>query len=363
MKAAQQGEAAAQFNVASGFLTGVGFSKDLRQALLWMLVAADRLTDTKAAANAQSSAQNIESQLDAQVVSQIQLDAASWKPITSMKWIDPNELKAFVGKYPFDLVKGSKLIEIPAVQSQLQILLGAGALERIGQWGVSTQIIEQAGWLVATGCRPHACSDNEWVVAISMSDYNVFVCVAEDEKLNKYAATGKQIIELPPIDISHSCPNQELALSFIQNLFSLQPTQASSVGASAQSAPTLVPMQIEGGTYVVPVIINGAITLDFTVDTGSADVSIPADVVSTLIRTGTLKDDDFLGARTYILADGSKVPSVTFRIRSLQVGNRTLENVVGSISSANGSLLLGQSFLGRFKSWSVDNTKHALVLE
>lgn len=45
------------------------------------------------------------------------------------------------------------------------------------------------------------------------------------------------------------------------------------------------------------------------------------------------------------------------------VGNKVLENVNGSIASVNGSLLLGQSFLGRFKSWSVDNSRHALVFE
>jgi DNA invertase Pin-like site-specific DNA recombinase len=69
-----------------------------------------------------------------------------------------------------------------------------------------------------------------------------------------------------------------------------------------------------------------------------------------------------LGERTYVLADGSKVPSQTFRIRSLKVGNQVLENVNGSIASVNGSLLLGQSFLGRFRSWSVDNSRHALLL-
>jgi predicted aspartyl protease len=118
---------------------------------------------------------------------------------------------------------------------------------------------------------------------------------------------------------------------------------------------------MEGGTYVVPVLVNGAITLDFVVDSGAADVSIPADVVMTLMRTGTLKEADFLGEKTYVLADGSKVPSQTFRIRSLKVGNKVLENVNGSIASVQGGLLLGQSFLGRFKSWSIDNAKHALV--
>ena len=121
-------------------------------------------------------------------------------------------------------------------------------------------------------------------------------------------------------------------------------------------------MQIEGGTYVVPVLINNAITLDFVVDSGAADVSIPADVVMMLMRTGTLKETDFLDEKTYVLADGSKVPSQTFRIRSLKVGSKILENVNGSIAPVQGSLLLGQSFLSRFRSWSVDNAKHALLL-
>ena len=48
-------------------------------------------------------------------------------------------------------------------------------------------------------------------------------------------------------------------------------------------------MKKDGGTYVVPVVINDAITLDFTVDSGAADVSIPEDVVTTLMRTGTIR--------------------------------------------------------------------------
>lgn len=124
-----------------------------------------------------------------------------------------------------------------------------------------------------------------------------------------------------------------------------------------------VPMKLQGGTYVVPVLINNAIRLEFVVDSGASDVSIPADVVTTLIRSGTITSADFIGKRSYRLADGSMVPSMTFRIRSLQVGNRTINDVVGSVAPIQGELLLGQSFLGRFKSWSVDNGAHALVLE
>jgi TonB family protein len=62
------------------------------------------------------------------------------------------------------------------------------------------------------------------------------------------------------------------------------------------------------------------------------------------------------------LADGSTVPSQRFVIRSLKVGDKTLDNVVGSIAPVTGALLLGQSFLSRFSSWSIDNQRQALVL-
>ena len=113
----------------------------------------------------------------------------------------------------------------------------------------------------------------------------------------------------------------------------------------------------------MPVTINGQLTLKFVVDSGASDVSIPADVVMTLVRTETIADGDFLGKQTYTLADGSTVPSQRFVIRSLKVGDRLLENVTGSIAPVAGSLLLGQSFLSRFKSWSIDNQRRALILQ
>jgi clan AA aspartic protease (TIGR02281 family) len=118
----------------------------------------------------------------------------------------------------------------------------------------------------------------------------------------------------------------------------------------------------QDGTFVIPVLINGQITLNFTIDSGASDVSIPADVVSTLIRMGAIQQSDFVGQKTYRLADGSTVPSPTFLIRSLKVGSHLLENVTGTIPSAQADLLLGQSFLRRFNSWSIDNKRQVLLL-
>jgi clan AA aspartic protease (TIGR02281 family) len=126
---------------------------------------------------------------------------------------------------------------------------------------------------------------------------------------------------------------------------------------------TVIQLKNESGIFVVPVEINGAITLDFVVDSGASDVSLPADVVSTLIRTRTISPSDFVGQQTYVLADGSEVPSDVFVIKSLKVGDNVVHNVRASIASPKATLLLGQSFLGHFKSWSIDNAKHALILE
>jgi predicted aspartyl protease len=132
---------------------------------------------------------------------------------------------------------------------------------------------------------------------------------------------------------------------------------------STGAATRLVPLQKDGGTYVVPVLINGVFTLPFVVDSGAADVSIPADVVLTLFRTGTLEKADFIGEKTYRLADGSTVPSATFRIRFLTVGNVKIGDVTANVAPVAGPLLLGQSFLARFRSWSIDNARQVLVLE
>ena len=119
----------------------------------------------------------------------------------------------------------------------------------------------------------------------------------------------------------------------------------------------------DGGTLVVPVLIDDSITLKFVVDSGASDVSIPADVVQTLIRMGKVGRGDYLGERTFVMADGTHVPSQLFVIRSMKVGDREVKNVTASITNRRGSLLLGQSFLKRFKSWSIDNRRRVLVLQ
>lgn len=141
------------------------------------------------------------------------------------------------------------------------------------------------------------------------------------------------------------------------------PAEPASVTIEAsRSTSDEVPLEDEGGTFLIPVTINDAIELKFTIDSGASDVTIPSDVASTLVRAGTIAPSDYVGSKTFILADGSEVPSPEFRIRSLKVGKVVLHNVIASITGTSGSLLLGQSFLEKLKAWSIDNSRHVLLL-
>ena len=95
------------------------------------------------------------------------------------------------------------------------------------------------------------------------------------------------------------------------NPSAVQPPQQPQVLAATQPIPaavpiavrgdavsTEVPLEEDGGTYVVPVTINGTISLKFTIDSGASDVSLPSDVVSTLIRSGTITKEDYIGDKT-----------------------------------------------------------------
>ena len=117
-----------------------------------------------------------------------------------------------------------------------------------------------------------------------------------------------------------------------------------------------------GGVYALPVDINGVLTLNFILDSGASEVNIPADVVFTLLRSGTIRDTDFLPGKTYVLADGSKLKSPRFMLRSLKIGRRHITDIPASVGNLTSGLLLGQSLLERLGGWGIDNQKNILVI-
>lgn len=124
----------------------------------------------------------------------------------------------------------------------------------------------------------------------------------------------------------------------------------------------VIQMRPHAGGYLISGRVNGALSVDFLLDTGATDVSIPDEVAQALARAGTLTAGDFIGTRTYLLADGSRVLGKQIILRELMVANQRVANVTASIGPARSQPLLGQSFLSRFPSWMLDNQRQVLVL-
>jgi predicted aspartyl protease len=144
---------------------------------------------------------------------------------------------------------------------------------------------------------------------------------------------------------------------------SAEPIPATASPATGPSAGVdEITLQRKGGTYLVPVAVNGLPPMPFVLDSGADVVALPAEAVFTLWRTGTLRSSDFIGNTTFVMADGRELPSVKFKIRELRVGRHAIRDVVGGLNPALTDQLLGGSFLSRFTSWSIDNQRNALVL-
>ncbi len=137
---------------------------------------------------------------------------------------------------------------------------------------------------------------------------------------------------------------------------------AKAVQEQAQ-ARTMAQFHRMGGVFVVPAMINGGTKSYFIVDSGAANVQIPEEVADEMKRAGTLSEGDFLGQRRFTLADGSGLQQRVFRLKSLQIGDRTMENVLAAIGAPRSRALLGQSFLRRLSWWKIDNVKNAIEFE
>jgi hypothetical protein len=129
-----------------------------------------------------------------------------------------------------------------------------------------------------------------------------------------------------------------------------------------QSISTDIPVQNRGGVLFVKVKI-GNISHDFILDSGSDEVNISKELFQNLVSNGLITREDNLCYGLYRIADGSIISCRRVRLKSLTIGALTVHNVSTSIGDSNSPLLLGQSFLQKFKSWHIDNVTSTLYLE
>lgn len=203
------------------------------------------------------------------------------------------------------------------------------------------------------------------------------VSIKEYRELNTYSEYAsnyegtiyyyKAIAHIALKDLIKACAEVETAINNgydIEECKKLQLEMNCTSNTPLTNAITSIPMKKKNGVYEIPVVINGVLKLDFIFDAGAADISISPDIALTLIRTGTVKDEDFIGTENYKLADGSIVKSKVFLLKEIQLGDKKVNNMKASISnSLKSPLLLGQSVLNKFGKVTIDYNKGVIVFE
>ncbi len=127
--------------------------------------------------------------------------------------------------------------------------------------------------------------------------------------------------------------------------------------------PTEVAMKKENGVYKIPVTVNGR-RMNFILDTGASLISISSTEAEFMMKQGTITEDDLVGQSRFQDATGAISPGAVVRLKSVQIGDRVLENVHANvIANAKAPLLLGQSALSQFGKISVDYKRNMVTFD
>jgi aspartyl protease family protein len=127
--------------------------------------------------------------------------------------------------------------------------------------------------------------------------------------------------------------------------------------------PTEVAMERENGVYKVPVTVNG-VPMKFILDTGASLISMSDAEAEFMYKQGAITKADIIGQSRFKDATGAISPGAVIRLKSVQIGDRVLENVSANIvSGTKAPLLLGQSALSQFGKISVDYRRNVVTFE
>lgn len=136
---------------------------------------------------------------------------------------------------------------------------------------------------------------------------------------------------------------------------------AASVATPQSAYCEQVPVTTRGGNSLVPVRLNGIISMDFVIDTGASVVLINDDLFNILRKSGTIRNEDLLPDAIFEMANGTKQKQKRFFLQKVQIGSLTLTNVQASAGGNSASLLLGQSALKLLPGWQLDLQRDLLT--
>jgi aspartyl protease family protein len=190
---------------------------------------------------------------------------------------------------------------------------------------------------------------------------NVPLETREEQQLNDAIDAAFAWYEHPDHVFNGISENDQLLCSRVVARWVYENSKGSNVRTIIESAKSnsvaSVPLTKSGGVYLVKATINSELKLTFIVDSGAADVTLPESIGKALFANGSITKSDILGVQEYVLANGVSHSGTVVNLKSLTIGDVTINNVRASIFPGDDtSLLLGQSALKKLGVWRI-NTK------
>ena len=109
--------------------------------------------------------------------------------------------------------------------------------------------------------------------------------------------------------------------------------------------------------------VNG-LALNMIFDTGASDVSISKVEADFMLKNNYLSKDDIKGKQYYQTADGGISEGTVITLKEVRIGDAVLHNVNASVvKNQKAPLLLGESVLQRFGTFTVDNINSKLIIK
>lgn len=129
------------------------------------------------------------------------------------------------------------------------------------------------------------------------------------------------------------------------------------------STLTTVKLNKYNGVYNIPITMNESLEVNAIFEEGASDIMLSPDVALTLLKTGTVGDGDWLKGPSFEFSDGTIANTNKFKLTSLKIGNKTINNVTCSISDyMKVPMILGKNILKRYGKYSFDYVNETLTI-
>lgn len=132
---------------------------------------------------------------------------------------------------------------------------------------------------------------------------------------------------------------------------------------SLQFTTITIPLKSKGsGTYEITCKIND-LALNLIFDTGASDISISQTEVQFMLKNNYLSYNDIIGTKRYMDANGDIEVGTTVIFKTVNFGGLILHNVKAAVvHNKNAPLLFGQSALGKYGKFTIDNIKKTITI-